>query len=567
MDQDVQPSRARQQASPVSAAPADRSAAARRSASATSGDTTRQTSSRLRSALVVAALLILTYLYWRLMLRWFIVQRDDFWLLSITDEPYGRFDAGEYFWRWGHDWAQRNGRSSDALVRAMLRPGAAAFSWIAPALLTAASAVLWRWLPRQLSRNPVALAMMLTVVPLILLVDARISGSTVFWAAGFGNYVVPTAMAVLAASWWVRPPRTTVALVAAALSILAASLLHELAALTVFTVANTWWLLNRGRVDRTHRWLIALAYLGVVLAFSGPGRWRRLDTLVGEETGVFRWLGAAARYTGEILLQTAAVWIALLVVLSVSVAALWARLSVADRRWLLASTTLAWVGAVAALLLARQWRPTGQTCGSLQPMAAESRVPALLMLIAAVVTLVALAVALLRLRGSLGDTPVLLGSGALATLPIPLLTGLCAARVWYPTLVWLGALVAVLLATLVARRLLPVAVLVAAAAVGTLGAGWFAAAAEPALRANHESFAAVIDQIEGTRADGTGVITFPEDVPHPEYGHAPVFRLPSIACGFRTYYEVPEQVILDNGRQPEAGLPAYCPRPDAVQRN
>lgn len=525
---------------------------------------------RVRRYLLTAALLLAAYLYWRFMLRWFFLQRDDFWLVSITDDPYGQFDAGEFLWRWWHDWSQRNGRSADALVRALLRPGAEAVGWLAPAVLTVSSAAAWRWLPRgrgtRLSTIVLARLLLLTVVPILLLAVPQVSGNTVFWGAGIGNYVVPTGLALLAASWWVRPPRSGRQAVLAAATIVTAGALHELAALTVFAVTHAWWWLHRRSVDRRATMLIVAAYVAVVVGLSGPGRWRRLDSLGTEGTGVDRWLTPAARFTSELLLQTVLLWVAVGLVLTLAVVATWRHGSVRRRRCIGGATLVLWSAGAAAWGLARSWRSDDLRCSQVAPLADGTGVAASGMLLAAGVAVVATGVLLGQLRSSLGSVPLLAATGALATLPLPLVTGVCAPRVWYPPLVWALVLAGVLLHALVVHGVLRPWVLTVVTLVALALAGRFALTAEPALRANYESFEGVLQQIPSVQETGEGTIVFPQEVPHPQYGKAPVYRLASIACGFRTYYDVPSLVILDDGEGPSAGLPAYCPRPDDPRR-
>lgn len=521
----------------------------------------------VRRALLAACLLLVAYVYWRWMLRWFFPQRDDFWLVSVSDDPYGRFGIGDFLWSWWNDWMNRNGRSADAVVRALLRPGTEATSWILPAVLSVCSAAAWRWLPtgdRPAARWAARVAMM-CVVPVALQVAPSIAGNTVFWAAGFGNYVVPTALALLASSWFGRPPART-PLRLAVLSILAAGLLHELAGLTVVAVASVWWLVHRADLRRRDAVLLGAAWVGFVLGMAGPGRWQRLEALAGDETGLVRWVSAAARYLSELLLQTWPVWATLLVVLALAVAAVWGRSTVLQRRRLLATVLTAVTAGVAAHLLARAWRSDPQRCSQVAPLADGHTLPAVLMLLSAGVTVVAVAALFVQLRPHVGEAPLLLGAGLLGTLPLPMVTGQCAPRVWYPSLVWAMTLVVVVLALLVRGAVLPAAAIVAAAVVGAVLALRFAAMAEPALRANHESFRSVLEQIPATRTTGTGTIVFPEEVPFPQFGKEPVYRLPSIACGFRDYYDVPSGVILDDGTAPRAGLPDYCPRPDTPRR-
>lgn len=521
---------------------------------------------RIRRYLLTAALLLAAYLYWRFMLRWFFLQRDDFWLVSITDDPYGKFDAGEFLWRWWHDWSQRNGRSADALVRALLRPGAEAVGWLAPAVLTAASAAAWRWLPpwrgTRTGTDVVARLLLLTVLPILVLAVPQVSGNTVFWGAGIGNYVVPTGLALLAASWWVRPPRSGRQAVLAAVTIVAAGALHELAALTVFTVTHAWWWLHRRSVDRRAAVLIAAAYVAMVLGLSGPGRWRRLESLGTGSTGLDRWLTPAARFTSELLLQTALLWVAVGLVMTLAAVATWRHGPVRRRRWVGGASLVLWSAGAAAWWLARSWRPDDLRCSQVAPLADGVGVAAVGMLLAAGVTILAAGVLLGQLRPSLGSAPLLAAAGGLATLPLPMVTGVCAPRVWYPPLVWALVLAGVLVHALVARGVLRPWVLAVVTLLALALAGRFALSAEPGLRANHESFQGVLKQIPSVQEAGEGTIVFPQEVPHPQYGKAPVYRLASIACAFRTYYDVPASVVLDDGEGPPAGLPGYCPRPD-----
>ncbi len=538
---------------------------------ASAAPTQRLMTDRLRRVLLTVGLLVVCYAYWHLMLRWFFLQRDDFWLISITDDPYGRYDLGEFLWRWWHDWSQRNGRSADALVRLLLRPGVPAMTWIAPAVITACCAAIWRWAPGRDRARPgvsiVAMILLLTVLPVLLLTIPSVSGTTVFWAAGIGNYVVPTGLALLAASWLPKPPRSPGMLLVAVASILLAGALHELAAATVFSISHVWWVLNRRSVTRTAAMLIVSSYAGLLLGLSGPGRWRRVDALVGEETGLARWVSAGARFTSELLLQAGPIWGVLLLGVLVAVVTTWRDQNVRHRQWLLIASGVAVLAGGLAWVLARSWRAGDLRCSQVVPLADDNAVAAVLMLASAALAVVALGVVLVLLRTALGDAPVLLGTGALATLPIPMITGLCATRVWFPPLVWTLTLLGVLLTLLVTRRYLPVLLLITVTAIGVLVAGRFLAIAEPALRANHASFEQVLEQIPATQQTGTGTITFPEEVPYPAFGKEPVYRLPSIACGFRTYYAVPDAVVLDNGQAPTSGLPEYCPRPDDPRRS
>lgn len=529
----------------------------------------RRTTGRTSGHLALnITLLAATYAYWRGLHQWFFLQRDDFWLVTITTAPEGQFGVADFFWSWRHDWLERNGRSADAVVRLILRPGESATGWLAPALLTGCSAVGWRWLSLRLegTLKVASMILILTLIPISLLTAPSIAGNTVFWAAGMGNYVVPTAVAILAASWWVRPPLSRTGLLVAAGCTLLAGLLHEMAALTVCATASIGWVVMRGRRYPYANTLFISALASLSVGFIGPGRWRRLDALVADSTGMSRWLSSAARFTSEILLETGPLWIVFLLCLSGSVAAIWSSCEFRARRRLVLWSGASWAGALTTWGALKSWRPEGVRCSQLMPLEPESRVGSLIMLAAGATTALAVLGVCIMLVHHLGRGPLLLAVGTLASLPLPMATGQCAPRVWYVPLIWLLLAISVTIvesATKAATHRFPLTI---SAAVGLSLALIFHGKASPALKENYESFQTVVSQIPGVRDQGQGTITFPLEVPHPDFGKSPVYRLPSIACGFRVYFAIPDDVILDNGEQPRSGLPEYCPRPDSVRR-
>ena len=123
---------------------------------------------------------------------------DDLKFTLGNPEPVVNFTAGQWFALLWDDWAHRNGRLADAVLRLALRPGHGAFTVLNPVVLTllGAACALWLGALRGQRVNPTLLALGLLGLPLVLSVWPRLTGDTALWAAGAVNYLWPTVAVV-----------------------------------------------------------------------------------------------------------------------------------------------------------------------------------------------------------------------------------------------------------------------------------------------------------------------------------------------------------------------------------
>jgi len=62
---------------------------------------------------------------------------DDYLLVTQAGDVAGRFSFGDWLGFLAHEWGEVNGRTSDSLLRAVLRPGPWFYPLFAPLMLTA----------------------------------------------------------------------------------------------------------------------------------------------------------------------------------------------------------------------------------------------------------------------------------------------------------------------------------------------------------------------------------------------------------------------------------------------
>ena len=208
---------------------------------------------------------------------------DDLKFTLVNPEPVVNFTAGRWFALLWDDWAHRNGRLADAVLRLALRPGHGAFTVLNPVVLTLLGAACALWLGAFRGRrvNPTLLALGLLGLPLVLSVWPRLTGDTALWAAGAVNYLWPTVAVVtvgvghvaVAGGW---EPERRWALCLGLLGI-TGQLMHELASLAVGGMAVLTWLLARRQLGDGARVLVRLGWLGTLLQLAAPGLWGRVS--------------------------------------------------------------------------------------------------------------------------------------------------------------------------------------------------------------------------------------------------------------------------------------------------
>lgn len=246
---------------------------------------------------------------------------DDLKFTLVNPEPVVNFTAGRWFALLWDDWAHRNGRLADAVLRLALRPGHGAFTVLNPVVLTLLGAACALWLGAFRGRrvNPTLLALGLLGLPLVLSVWPRLTGDTALWAAGAVYYLWPTVAVVtvgaghvaVAGGW---EPERRWALCLGLLDI-TGQLMHELASLAVGGMAVLTWLLARRQLGDGARVLVRLGWLGTLLQLAAPGLWGRVSTFgPAQDPGP----SLATKVVASMVTSTgrlAPLWLAVLVVL------------------------------------------------------------------------------------------------------------------------------------------------------------------------------------------------------------------------------------------------------------
>ncbi|MGB3187175.1 MAG: DUF6056 family protein, partial [Ornithinimicrobium sp.] len=222
--------------------------------------------------LVGLIVVLLLYGYWWSMLRWLIFQNDDIGH-GANYSSEGSFGVSSWLQSWWRDYTIRNGRSADVVVRLLVAPGIDVARLLVPLVLTAACAAAWRFIEPSRPRfvYGVWLASAALLLPTIVALSPEVAGSTVLWTAGVANYVVPTATAIYAASWFFRPPENGVATSLAIVSIMAANLLHEQSSVAVLGIAIVALLVGTGRERPVVRSLFFVSVVGFAIKVTAPG--------------------------------------------------------------------------------------------------------------------------------------------------------------------------------------------------------------------------------------------------------------------------------------------------------
>lgn len=219
------------------------------------------------------------------------------WSLSLgnRDEIFfstgaGRFEIGAgSLSQWGEFfswiWWEHTGRTADWLSGTIYLFGAEAGKWLV-SILTATSigAIVWCF-QRLLSIFYAAPKRPLLTIPIAMLAllfsysysDLKLQSNLTTYSAAVCNYIVPTALVIIAITLVLTGSRTY-HLYSAAIIGFAAATMHEQAATVVATLAVLLFVLGPTRWSRLHRFISsALMFLGVLEMFMAPGLRTKLD--------------------------------------------------------------------------------------------------------------------------------------------------------------------------------------------------------------------------------------------------------------------------------------------------
>ena len=220
-------------------------------------------------------------LAWWLLHRWWFMSGDDYLLITQAGDVAGRFSFGDWLRFLAHEWGEINGRTSDSLLRAVLRPGPWFYPLFAPLMLTATGLAVGAWLAATRARGDRAwlYPVGLMVVPFLLWLNPSFSGDAVFWTAGAMNYVFPLGAAAVGLASMVRIldgddlPWRWVILTAVGLAL--TDSLHEIVAGTLAAVAFVVIVTARGRLSIKAWALTGTSLVAFAAHMCAPGLWKR----------------------------------------------------------------------------------------------------------------------------------------------------------------------------------------------------------------------------------------------------------------------------------------------------
>ncbi len=524
---------------------------------------TKNTRGGLSGFLIAFLIVLVLYGYWWSMLRWLIFQNDDIGHGSNYG-PEGSFEFLGWLQSWWRDYTIRNGRSADVIVRLLVAPGIDAARLLVPAVLAAACTAAWRFVeptrPRFLYGVWLAAAALL--LPTVVALAPEVAGGTVLWTAGVANYVVPTAVAMYAASWFFRPPDSGAAAILAVVSIVAASLLHEQSAVAALGIAIVALLFGRGRESPIVKFLVVVCVLGFVVKVTAPGLHSRREVIGSRrELEGFPLLERNAMVGGTGLVDSIDIlWVVLLVSLTVATLTL-TQTTKRQVRWVGATMVASWTLTVLLFVITRRWNVVRGEASRTDPLLPDQRMTGYAALALAVLALLAVAIWLVQLDRRWGLGPLLAYTGFISSAAVLVASGVGATRAELPLYWWLA--LAILLVLLQASTSwsgdVPAASagMLMATACLALSAN-YAVGAQAPLAANSEAMQEVLDQVPEAQRGERGAISMPRHLPFPEYAKKPTLRLDRVGCYLRRYYGVPKDVVLDNGTNSRARFSEYC---------
>ena len=487
-------------------------------------------------------------LAWWLLHRWWFMSGDDYLLITQAGDVAGRFSFGDWLRFLAHEWGEINGRTSDSLLRAVLRPGPWFYPLFAPLMLTATGLAVGAWLAATRARGDRAwlYPVGLMVVPFLLWLNPSFSGDAVFWTAGAMNYVFPLGAAAVGLAGMVRIldgddlPWRWVILTAVGLAL--TDSLHEIVAGALAAVAFVVVVTARGRLSVKAWVLTGTSLVAFAAHMCAPGLWKRSGKVadnVGAGSVVEQLTHSVAVSFNVFWGRTIWVWLGLVAIL------VWVAVT-SRRRGLVSLPTAVGVGLLGLVSSAYAYRaPVGDDVG--QALPPEAAPFATLLLVLLPVVFLAVWVTLAHERERLGWVPVVAWAGFVGSNVFVLGSGTSGDRVHFlPAallLVTVLSLVSALTRELVGRK-----------RIGLVGITWvvlglpaviWADSAWVGLQANQRFVETEIIQPLKAAAPGSEVVVSTNlPVPSMSYGFA--FLMPRYEEALKTYYDLPRDLHITN---------------------
>jgi membrane protein len=473
---------------------------------------------------------------------------DDYLLVTQAGDVAGRFSFGDWLGFLAHEWGEVNGRTSDSLLRAVLRPGPWFYPLFAPLMLTATGLAVGAWLAATRPRGDRAWLYPagLLVVPFLLWLNPSFSGDAVFWTAGAMNYVLPLGAAAAGLAGTVRIlggddlPWRWVVLTAVGLAL--TDSLHEIVSGALAAVAFVVIVTARGRLP-IKAWVLAGTSLVAFAAhMCAPGLWMRSGRVAdkaGAGSVVEQLIHSVAVSFNVLWGRTAWIWLGLVAVL------VWLG-ATARRRGLVLSATAVGVGVLGLVSSAYTHRaPVGDDTGQVLP---PETVPFATLLLAVLpVVFLAVWVALAHERERLGWVPVMAWAGFIGSNVFVLGSGASGDRVHFlPT--------ALLLVTVLSLASALTRELAGRARTGLVGVTWallglpaavWADSAWVGLQANQRFVETEIIQPLKAAAPGSEVVV-PNNLPAPLMSYGFAFLMPRYEEAMKIYHDLPRDLHVTN---------------------
>lgn len=487
-------------------------------------------------------------LAWWLLHRWWFMSGDDYLLITQAGDVAGRFSFGDWLRFLAHEWGEVNGRTSDSLLRAVLRPGPWFYPLFAPLMLTATGLAVGAWLAATRPRGDRAwlYPVGLLVIPFLLWLNPSFSGDAVFWTAGAMNYVLPLGAAAAGLAGMVRildgddPPWRWVILTAAGLAL--TDSLHEVVSGALAAVAFVVIVTARGRLSGKAWALTGTSLAAFAAHICAPGLWLRSGrvTAVAEAGSTVEQLLHAVAVSFTVLWsRTAWIWLGLAVVL------VWLAVTTRGRHRVpsAAAVGVGLLGLVVGFYTHRA--PAGDDAGQMLP---PGMVPfATLLLVALPVVFLMVWVALAHDRERLGWVPVMSWAGFVGSNVFVLGSGASGDRVHFLPAALLFITVLSLVSALTRE-------LVGRVRAGLVGVTWvllglpaviWADSAWVGLQANQRFVETEIIQPLKAAAPGSSVVVS-TNLPAPQMSYGFAFLMPRYEEALKIYHDLPRDLHITN---------------------
>ena len=473
---------------------------------------------------------------------------DDYLLVTQAGDVAGRFSFSDWLGFLAREWGEVNGRTSDSLLRAVLRPGPWFYPLFAPLMLTATGLAVGAWLAATRRRGDRAwlYPVGLLVVPFLLWLNPQFSGDAVFWTAGAMNYVLPLGAAAAGLAGMVRVlggddlPWWLVGLTAAGLAL--TDSLQEIVSGALAAVAFVVIVTARGRLP-VKAWVLTGASLAAfAVHMCAPGLWLRSGRVTdnaGSGSVIERLMHSVAVSFSVFWGRVFWIWLGLAVVL------VWLGLTARRRGWLPLAAA-AGIGVLGLVATAYTYRaPAGDDTGqALPPQAAPF---AALLLVLLPVAFLVVWVVLARDRERLGWVPVVAWAGFVGSNVFVLGSGVAGDRVHFLP----AALLLVTVLSLVSALTREVS---GRARTGLVGVAWlllglpsvsWADSAWVGLQANQRFVETEIIQPLKAAAPGSEVVV-PNNLPVPAMSYGFAFLMPRYEEALKVYYDLPRDLRITN---------------------